>query len=62
MHLGRDFQAQCVEPDEARGVVLVVGFGRVGFYRGVHGNQFTPFSGLWQLAFVPARPENQCAV
>ena len=34
MHLGRDFQAQGVEPDEAGGVVLVVGLGRVGFHRG----------------------------
>ena len=36
MHLRRDFQAQAVQPDEAGGVVLVVGFGRVGFHRGVH--------------------------
>ena len=34
MHLRRDFQAQGVEPDEAGGVVLVVGLGRVGFHRG----------------------------
>ena len=34
MHLRRDFQAQRVEADEAGGVVLVVGLGRVGFHRG----------------------------
>jgi len=34
MHLGRDFQAQGVQADEAGGVVLVVGLGRVGFHRG----------------------------
>ena len=34
MHLRRDFQAQGVEPDEAGGVVLIVGLGRVGFHRG----------------------------
>ena len=34
MHLGRDFQAQGVELDEAGGVVLVVGLGRVGIHRG----------------------------
>ena len=34
MHLRRDFQAQGIEPDEAGGVVLVVGLGRVGFHRG----------------------------
>ena len=34
MHLRRDFQAQGVQPDEAGGVVLVVGLGRVGFHRG----------------------------
>jgi len=34
MHLRRDFEAQAVQPDETRGVVLVVGFGRVGFHRG----------------------------
>jgi hypothetical protein len=47
MHLGRDFQAQRIQPDEAGGVVLVVGLGRafaapkwlrprrrVGFHRG----------------------------
>jgi len=28
MHLRRDFQAQAVQPDEAGGVVLIVGFGR----------------------------------
>src|ERR1039458_4313767 len=31
---GADFQPQRVEPDEAGGVVLVVGFGRVGFHGG----------------------------
>ena len=36
MHLGRDFQAQAVQADEAGGVVLVVGLGRVGFHRGVY--------------------------
>ena len=36
MHLRCDFQAEGVEPDEAGGVVLVVGLGRVGFHRGVH--------------------------
>jgi len=72
MHLGRNFQAQGVEPDEAGGVhplqsyyggrvVLVVGLGRVGFHRGVHGHQFTLFSGLWQPAFLPVQPENQSA-
>ena len=30
----RDFQAQAVQADEAGGVVLVVGLGRVGFHRG----------------------------
>ena len=34
LHLRRDFQTQRVEPDEAGGVVLVVGFGWVGFHRG----------------------------
>ena len=34
MHLRRDFQAQAVQADEAGGVVLVVGLGRVGFHRG----------------------------
>ena len=34
MHLRRDFQAQAVQPDETGGVVLVVGFGRVGLHRG----------------------------
>ena len=34
MHLGRDFEAQAVQADEAGGVVLVVGLGRVGFHRG----------------------------
>ena len=48
MHLGRDFQAQAVQADEAGGVVLVAGFGRGGCHRGVHGHQFTLFSGLWQ--------------
>src|SRR5664280_396462 len=32
MHLRRDFQAESVQPDEAGGVVLIVGFGRVGFH------------------------------
>ena len=36
MHLRRDFQAEAVQADEAGGVVLVVGLGRVGFHRGVH--------------------------
>ena len=36
LHLRGDFQSQGVEPDEAGGVVLVVGLGRVGFHRGVH--------------------------
>jgi len=36
MHLRGDFQAEGVEPDEAGGVVLVAGLGRVGFHRGVH--------------------------
>ena len=48
MHLGRDFQAQTFQADEAGGGVLIVGLGRVGFHRGIHGNQFTPFSGRWQ--------------
>src|SRR5256885_6598942 len=34
VHFRRDFQARRVEPDEARGVVLVVGCCRVGFHRG----------------------------
>ena len=34
MHLGGDFQAEAVEADEAGGVVLVVGPGRVGFHGG----------------------------
>ena len=34
LHLCRDFQAQRVEPDEAGGIVLVVGFGRIGFHHG----------------------------
>lgn len=47
MHLRRDFQAQAVQADEAGGIVLIAGFGRVGFHHGVHGGQqFTPFSGL----------------
>ncbi len=33
-YLRRDFQAQAVQSDEARGVVLVVGLGWVGFHRG----------------------------
>ena len=37
MHLRGDLQSQRVEPDEAGGVVLIVGLGRVGFHRGVHG-------------------------
>ena len=40
MHLGRDFQAQAVQADEAGGDVLVVGPAVrdwVGFHRGVHG-------------------------
>jgi len=36
MHLRRDFQSQRIQPDEAGGVVLVVGLGRVGFHRGIH--------------------------
>ena len=36
MHLGRDFQAQAVQADEAGGVVLIIGLGRVGFHRGIH--------------------------
>ena len=35
MHLGRDFRAQTIQPDEAGGVVLIVGLGRVGFHRGI---------------------------
>jgi len=35
MHLRRDFQAQAVQADEAGGVVLIVGLGRVGCHRGV---------------------------
>ena len=36
MHLRRDPArgTQAVQPDEAGGVILVVGFGRVGFHRG----------------------------
>ena len=34
MNFGRDFQAQAVQADETGGVVLVVGFARVGFHRG----------------------------
>src|SRR6267378_2183729 len=34
LRLRRDLQAQRVEPDETRGVVLVVGFGRIGFHGG----------------------------
>ena len=34
LHPGGDFQAQRVEADEAGGVVLVVGYGGVGFHRG----------------------------
>ena len=36
MHLRRDFQPKSIQPDETRRVVLVVGFGRVGFHRGHH--------------------------
>ena len=36
MHLRRDLQSQAVQADEAGGVVLFVGLGRVGFHRGVH--------------------------
>ena len=38
MHLRRDpaCGTQAVQADEAGGVVLVVGLGRVGFHRGVH--------------------------
>jgi hypothetical protein len=64
MHVRRDFQAQGVEPDEAGGVVLVVGFGRVGFHRGNHsrtGAEFTQFSFVWLSAYLPARRENQSA-
>ena len=59
MHLRRDFQAQCVEPDEAGGVVLVVSPAqrdRVGFHRGNHdraGAEFTSFSSVWLWLFVP---------
>ena len=41
MHLGRDFQAQAVQADEAGGVVLVVGLGRVGFHRSFHIMEFS---------------------
>ena len=34
MHLRRHFQPQAIQPNETRRVVLVVGFGRVGFHRG----------------------------
>ena len=34
MHFRRDFQAQGVQPDKSRRVVLVVGFGRIGFHGG----------------------------
>ena len=34
MHLRRDFQPQTIQPDKSRRVVLIVGFGRVGFHRG----------------------------
>jgi hypothetical protein len=34
MHLRRNFQAERVESDEAGGVVLIAGFGPVGFHRG----------------------------
>jgi hypothetical protein len=62
MHLHRDFQTQAVQPDEAGGGVLVAGLSRVGFHRGVHGNQFTLFCGLWQPAFLPVQLGNQSAV
>lgn len=62
MHLRRHLQALRVEPYEACRVVLVAGFGQVGFHRGAHWKWFTAFSVLWQPAFEPARPENQFAV
>jgi hypothetical protein len=34
MHLGRDFEPQSLQANETGGVVLVVGFGRVGFHGG----------------------------
>ena len=34
MHLRRDFQTQTIQPNKSRRVVLVVGFGPVGFHRG----------------------------
>jgi len=64
MHLCRDFQMQTVQADESDSVVLVAGFGRVGFRRGNHsdtGARVTLFSSLWFRALVPARRENQSA-
>ena len=41
MHLRRDFQPQTIQPNKSRRVVLVAGFGRVGFHRGdVRSGQF----------------------
>jgi hypothetical protein len=67
MHLRRDFQAQAVQADEAGGVVLIVGLGRVGFHRGNHIFSvalLTPFSFVWPwLVDSPStRRENQSRV
>ena len=64
MHLRRDFQAQGIQPDEAGGVVLVVGLGRVGFHRGNHslaGARVTFFSSPWSQIFVPAQRKTPAA-
>ena len=53
MHLRRDFQAQGVEPDEAGGVVLVVGPAlreRVGFHHCIHLFIQTAAANLWRRA------------
>ena len=61
MHLCRDFQAQAVQADEAGGVVLVAGLGRVGFHRGNHslaGARVTFYSSPWSQICLPAQRKN----
>ena len=50
MPLGRDFQAQAIQADEAGGVVLIVGLGRVGFHRGEVREGFQTEGGLLVVA------------
>ena len=42
LDFGRDLEPERVQPDEASGVVLVVGFGGVGFHGGDGGVRSSP--------------------